>query len=173
MAIVAFANLKNGISSLDPYTCWGLVQIILASMANISKIFWPAYDKFRAEKDEEYALRAKQYSLRGKHLRELLSVDKRSPLNSRTLRNYFEHYDENLHEWAEKSNRVLINRNIASKGFAIGSGIDEYADMGNLDPNNFMLTFWDQKVEIPVLIKSVEELLGTVQKKSAERLFHI
>jgi hypothetical protein len=97
MAIVAFANLKNGISSLDPYTCWGLVQIILASTANISKIFWPAYDKCRAEKDEEYALRAKQYSLRGKHLRELLSVDKRSPLNSRTLRNY-QHYDENLHE---------------------------------------------------------------------------
>jgi hypothetical protein len=111
--------------------------------------------------------------LRGKHLRELLSVDKRSPLNSRTLRNYFEHYDENLHEWAQKSNRVLINRNIAAKGFATGSGIDEYADMGNLDPNNFMLTFWNQKVEIPVLIKSVEELLATVQKKSAERFFPV
>jgi hypothetical protein len=98
MAIVAFANLKKGISSLDHYNCWGLIQIILASTVNISKIFWPAYDKRRAEKDEEYALRAKQYSLRAKYLRELLSVDKRSSLNSTTLRNYFEHYDENLHE---------------------------------------------------------------------------
>ena len=82
-----FHQLKNGIYTLDPYSCWGLIQIILASTANISKIFWPACDKRRVEKDKEYALRAKQYSLRGTYLQELLSVDKRSPLNSRDLRN--------------------------------------------------------------------------------------
>jgi hypothetical protein len=173
MAIAAFDTLKNGISSLDLYSCWGLIQIILASTANISKVFWPAYDKCRAEKDEQYALRAKQYSLRGKYLRELLSIDKKSPLNSRDLRNYFEHYDENLHTWAEKSNHVIIRRNIAPKGAIKIGNVDKYADMGNLDPNDFILTFWDQKVEIPVLIKSVEDLLETVKKKSAERFFRV
>jgi hypothetical protein len=103
MARVAFANLKNGINSFDRYLCWSLVQTILASLANISKIFWPAYDKDKAEKSGEYSLRAKQYSLRGTYLRQLLLIDKRSPLNSKTLRSYFEHYDERLQDWAEKS----------------------------------------------------------------------
>jgi hypothetical protein len=50
MAIVAFANLKKGIYSIDANLCWGLIQKILTSAANISKIFWPAYDEDRAEK---------------------------------------------------------------------------------------------------------------------------
>jgi len=171
MAIVAFTNLKNGISSLDTYICWGLIQIILASTANISKILWPGYDNCRAKKDEQYALRAKQYSLRGTYLRELLSVDKRSPLNSRDLRNAFEHYDERLHDWAEKSkHHILMRRNILPKGSISGANIDQHADMGNLDPYTFILTFWEHEIEISGLIKSVEELLETVKKKSAEGL---
>ena len=67
---------------------------------------------------------------------------------------------------------MLIRRNITPKGSIKIGNADKYADMGNLDPDNFLLTFWDQKVEIPVLIKSVEELLAIVQKK-LERLFHI
>jgi hypothetical protein len=64
-----------------------------------------------------------------------------------------------------------MRRNIVPKGSISIGGIDKYADMGNLDPDNFILTFWEHKIEIPVLLKSVEELLETVKKKSAERLF--
>jgi hypothetical protein len=175
MARVAFANLKNGINSFDRYLCWSLVQTILASLANISKIFWPAYDKDKAEKSEEYSLRAKQYSLRGTYLRQLLLIDKRSPLNSRTLRSYFEHYDERLQDWAEKSkNLVLINRNIISEGSMNVSNGDiptPAAHMGTLEPTTFILTFWNDSIEIPVLMKSIEELLETIEKKVVEQSF--
>lgn len=172
MARVAFANLKNGINSFDRYLCWCLVQTILASLANISKIFWPAYDKDKAEKSEECSLRAKQYSLRGTYLRQLLLIDKRSPLNSRTLRNYFEHYDERLHDWAEKSkNHVLTHRNILSKDSMKVSNDDlsnPTTNMGTLEPTAFILTFWNDSIEIPVLMKSIEELLATIEKKLVE-----
>jgi len=172
MARVAFANLKNGINSFDRYLCWSLVQAILASLANISKIFWPAYDKDKAEKSEEYSLRAKQYSLRGTYLRQLLLIDKRSPLNSRALRNYFEHYDERLHDWAEKSkNHVLTHRNILPEGSMNVSNDDlpnPTANMGTLEPTTFILTFWNDSIEIPVLMKSIEELLASIEKKLVE-----
>ena len=171
MAIVAFANLKNGIYSLDTYLCWSLVQTILASLANISKIFWPAYDKDKAEKSKEYASRAKQYVLRGKYLRELLSVDKHSPLNSRSLRNHFEYYDERLHDWTERSrHRMLMRRNIGPKGFIRVPNSDQTdADMGTLDPTTFTLTLWNDSIEIPILMESIEELLTNTETKLVER----
>jgi hypothetical protein len=172
MARVAFADLKNGINSFDRYLCWSLVQTILVSLANISKILWPTYDKDKAEKSEEYSLRAKQYSLRGTYLRQLLLIDKRSPLNSRILRNYCEHYDERLHDWAEKSkNLVLTHRNILSERSMNVSNDDlsnPTANMGTLEPTAFILTFWNDSIEIPALMKSIEELLATIEKKLVE-----
>jgi hypothetical protein len=68
--------------------------------------------------------------LRGKYLRELLSIEEISPLHSRDVRNHFEHYDEYLHEWAEKSNHKLMRRNIAAMGSGIRvANINEYVDM--------------------------------------------
>jgi hypothetical protein len=164
MALVAFDNLKSGINSLNLHLRWGLVQIILVSSANISKIFWPAYYKDKPEV-------SKQYCLRGKYLRELLSVDKRSPLNSRKLRNHFEHYDERLHDWAEKSKRhILTRRNIVPKGSIKINNDDQSADMGNLDPITLTVTFWDDRFEIPIIIESIGNIL-TISQRKLERSF--
>jgi hypothetical protein len=163
MALAAFANLKKGIDSFDSNLCWGLVQTILTTSGNLSKIFWPAYYKDRPDI-------SKDYSLRGKYLRELLAVDKRRPLNSRKLRNYFEHYDERLHHWAEQSkHHILKRRNIIPEGFIQMSDPDQYADMGNLDPGTFTVTFWGDRFEIPVIIESIGELLNITQRKLAEK----
>jgi hypothetical protein len=165
MALAAFTSLKEGIYSLDSNLCWGLVQIILATSANLSKIFWPAYYKDRPEI-------LNKYSMRGKHLRELLLVDKRSPLNSRKLRNHFEHYDERLHDWSDQSkHRILKRRNIVPEGFIQMGDPDQYADMGNLDPTTFTVTFWEDKFEILSIIESIAELLKITQEKLGNRSF--
>lgn len=48
---------------------------------------------------------------RGAHLQASLGVDDSHPLKSRSLRNYLEHFDEKLDDWAESS----INRNMADQ----------------------------------------------------------
>lgn len=62
---------------------WLLIQTILISTGNISKIFWPV----------------KKYKDRGIHLRDLLQIESYSPLRNRTFRNSFEHYDERLEDF--------------------------------------------------------------------------
>ena len=39
------------------------------------------------------------------------------------------------------------------------------ANMGTLEPTTFILTFWNDSIEIPVLMKSIEELLASLEKK--------
>jgi hypothetical protein len=79
-------------NSSDSIEVWGSIQAILVATANVSKILWPA---------------RKQSKARGKHLRDLLSVDDDNLLSDRTFRNHFEHYDERIEEWVENNNSAV------------------------------------------------------------------
>lgn len=76
----------------------------LISASNASKLLWGA-----GNTDEEAE------ALRGarKPLRESVEVEDSSPLNSRKLRNSFEHFDERLDTWFGKSqNHNYVGRNV-------------------------------------------------------------
>lgn len=75
----------------DPIEVWGSIQSILVSAAIVSKILWPA----------------KKNQSRGIRLRELLDVDDSNVLSDRTFRNHFEHYDERIEDWFDKSNSAV------------------------------------------------------------------
>jgi hypothetical protein len=74
--------------SSDSVEVWGSIQSILVAAANVSKILWPA---------------KKQYMARGEQLRDSLGVDDDNLLSDRTFRNHFEHYDERIEDWFERS----------------------------------------------------------------------
>lgn len=69
---------------LDQVDIWSAIQSILIAAGNVSKILWPSH---------------KASPSRGSMLRELLNVDKNSPLFDRKFRNLFEHYDEHIDHW--------------------------------------------------------------------------
>lgn len=145
---------------------WGLVFLILNSSANISKIFW--HNDENKKGNEKY----KKYQDRAKHLRVLLMVKDSSPLNSRHLRNDFEHFDERLHDWAEKSpTKNVVYRAIAPEGSISIEPVDEYADMGSFDQYKFNVTFRSNRFEIIPVINEIETILKIAEVKLNERIF--
>lgn len=80
----AIKRLYTTHEKFDNIETWCSIQTILVTTGNISKILWPT---------------KKEYKLRGERLRQLLKVEKDSPLSSRKFRNHFEHYDERVEEY--------------------------------------------------------------------------
>ena len=136
--IVLYADTQVRPSGYDYGRIWSNLQCILTSSANISKVLFPSKPKPGKESNE-----SKEYCERGQHLCNLLDVSSDSPLHSRKLRNLFEHFDENLHIWAERS------KSKSYAGFNIGSTRigDPNAEMGNFDPEEFVVKFWGENVQ--------------------------
>jgi hypothetical protein len=83
------------------------------AVVNISKILCPSAPC--------NSTLSKEADTRGKSLRNYLAVDDTSPLRSRKFRNYFEHYDFRIEQWAAKSkDRMIIQSNIAPIDYFAG-----------------------------------------------------
>ncbi len=84
------------------------IQILLSAVGAISKILWPI----------ERSMGKKLIELRrarGNELRQALNVKDDSPLKNRELRDIFEHFDERMDEWFQKTERRgFSDRNIGS-----------------------------------------------------------
>jgi hypothetical protein len=137
---------------------WFFIQGFLIAVANISKILWPSRQRGKVSTETES---------RGIKLRQILSLNNSHPLlKERKFRNHFEHYDTRIEEWNKKSkDRVLIDSNIGNIEYPSGETPTTVAYMRNFDPNDFVLTFRDEKYsikevfeEISVLIKKIEEV---------------
>ena len=84
IALRAADRLSEIGHGLDMIEIWSAIQSILIAAGNVSKILWPT---------------RKGSPSRGSMLRELLDIDKNSPLFDRKFRNLFEHYDEHIDHW--------------------------------------------------------------------------
>ena len=72
------------------------------STGNLSKLFWPSNTA------GEFG------NQRGQKLREIFSLEDNSPLNSRTLRNHFEHFDECLDKLVASKENIRADLNIGN-----------------------------------------------------------
>lgn len=76
--------------SQNPYILVDLAENIINQAATISRYFWPARQT------------PKIHRLRGEKLREKLLIEDDNVLKSRSVRNFIEHFDENLDEFLNK-----------------------------------------------------------------------
>ena len=93
-AISDYEHLDTVITSQElfdenPYILIDLAENIINQAATISRYFWPTKP-------------AKIYRLRGEKLREKLLINDDNILKSRSVRNFIEHFDENLDEFLNK-----------------------------------------------------------------------
>jgi hypothetical protein len=96
-ALVAADDLERALNQGDKGRAWYALHALMASSANISKLLWPATDTQRGNRaGHKYSPIANL----GEKLRNRLAVKDDSPLQSRELRNHFEHFSERLEEWA-------------------------------------------------------------------------
>jgi hypothetical protein len=74
----------------NPYILIDIAENIINQAATISRYLWRTKEK------------PKVHRLRGEKLREKLLINKDNILKSRTIRNFIEHFDENLDEFLTK-----------------------------------------------------------------------
>jgi hypothetical protein len=149
-ALRAVEELRQELELRDTRRVFFYAQAFLGAAGNVSKLLWPQSPKIPG---------------RGERLRELLRVPDDSPVEPRTFRNHFEHFDERLEDWAMASrNKVFVDFNVAPAGGIVGPDPADF--MRNLDPNTLTLTFRGETYELG----SVERALRDIQKVAEAKL---
>ena len=176
-ALNAIGALNNVVRRLhDPDTdrgvrttlmeeCFRTLHSFLTHAANVSKILWPGEGgkKPKLRKERASALR---------NLLELPEPAGGHPLESRTLRNYFEHFDEKLLDWEQTSRNRNIVDNLLGSPNAF-TGIEDGDILRCYDPVAKMCWFRGQRFDIEGMAKVLEPLRQqaiTGQRGGHERL---
>jgi hypothetical protein len=137
---------------------WFSSHALLNAAANVSKHLWPAR---RKRQDVQNA-----FPDRGKELRAILGVDHDSPLNSRDVRNDFEHADERLEEWwLDDANHNLATRTIGPIGMEWSNVPGLITQHELFDPQRKAISFLDHVIELEPLAQALADLY---QRASAE-----
>jgi hypothetical protein len=140
------------------------VQMFLCACANITKSLWPRFKQgFGETKDQ-----ASRRRTRGDLLWRTIGTtndSKLRDLDSKDLRNYFEHFDEHLDTWAATSQRhILVSRCSGAPGTFKIDGIGSGDYMGFLDHSTREVTFQDLKVALPKMYAAVQYLYERIKQ---------
>jgi hypothetical protein len=140
--LMAVEELNQALDAHDMDGIWYSIQAFLVATGNISKLLWPP---------------EKRFTKRGAELRKSLSVGDNSPLGPRTFRNYFEHFDERLEEWATSSERHnFADSNVGPPGMIVGLDPEDY--LRNFDPVNLTITFRGDVYDMKPIVDSIQVL---------------
>lgn len=148
-ANTAINELRNGLSEHNPNRIWSAIHSLLTAAGTLSKILWPK--KIRSMK-------------RGKILRESLDIKYKSPLKKRKFKQYFEHYDDQIENWASSSERHhFVDSNIGPPNMA--SGMEPEDILHNFDDTTWTLKFGEETFELRPLIDIINDLYKKVSVK--------
>ena len=141
-SLIASNDLISALKSVDMDRIWFSVQAFLVAAGNISKLLWPSREIIKT---------------RGLELRTSLGVDCNSPLEPRTFRNHFEHFDERLEKWATSSQRRnFADSNIGPSGMIVGLDAGDF--LRNFDATNYVVTFRGDTYNLRPIIHAIEKL---------------
>jgi len=131
---------------------WIAVQSLLTSAANISKACWGQGGKYEKERQP---------------LRRSLKITKKSPLRKVWTRNRFDHYDEALDDWWQKSK----NRNHLDMMIGPPSMVKGFANVERfrvLDPTTMNLIFWGRAFNLQKVVSEAERVLAIAAMEAAK-----
>jgi hypothetical protein len=146
--------LKNG----NPVEFFREAGHFLQHSSTVSRILWPSGSKSQQKK--------KRAEERGLYLKSTLAVADGHILQSRSLRDHLEHFDERLDEWAETSAHKKLADNLIGPRSALGSAVKDGEIMRMYDPTKKEVVFMGKKFEMQTLVNGVED----VKAKAAARL---
>ena len=158
-ALMAYDDVHNALRNNDIWRVWYFVQALLTALGNISYLLWPPRPRI---------------SDRGEQLRESLSVRDDSPLQSRSFRDHFTHFDERLDDWALSSENLdYADSNV---GITPGKGVlflfaerDFLRNIFRTDnPFEFAITFRGETLSLPPIIEAVQELAQIAEAESQD-----
>ena len=141
-ALIAVNDLKQALRLGDMDRIWSSTQSFLVAVGNVSKLLWPSKSIFPNRREE---------------LRKSLSVNDDSPLEPRTFRNHFEHFDERLEQWIKMSEgHSYADSNVGPHDMISGLKPTDY--LRHFDPTTFTITFRGDVYQLQPIIDAIIEL---------------
>lgn len=141
-AIIAVQDLNQALQADDMDRIWYSIQAFLVAAGNISKLLWPPKPLL---------------SERAVELRVSLSVADDSPLELRTFRNHFEHFDERLEKWAKSSKRQnFIDSNVGPSGVIPDFEAEDF--LRNFDTLTLTITFRGDVFHLQPVANAIRDL---------------
>jgi hypothetical protein len=156
VAVKAFNTALERERSEDPFAH---ASAFVHHAAAVSRIFWPP-----GSRDKHARQRAHR---RGETLRKALLIPTNHPVQERTLRDHFEHFDERLDDWAERSkNRNIVGKLLGPRSAIGGDAIQDEDIIHHYDPATKIYVFRGEKFDVQALAAGLDDLYA----KIAERL---
>ncbi len=157
-AIDAVDQMNECLKNKNPGEFFREAGDFLQHSSAVSRILWPPGNTNRTKKK-----RAKQ---RGAHLKAKLAIADGHTLQTRGLRDHFEHFDERLDEWAETSVHKNIADNMIGPRNALGNIFKDDEIMRMYDPAKKEIVFRGEAFNVQTLVDGVKD----VQTKANSRL---
>lgn len=119
--------------------------------AAVSRIFWPPGSRNK---------HARQRSQRrADALRKSLQIPDKHSVQARTLRDHFEHFDERLDDWAERSkNRNIVGKLLGPRNAIGGNAIQDSDIIHHYDPATKIYAFRGEKFDIQELATGLDDI---------------
>ncbi len=129
--------------------------------AAVSRIFWPPRGRNKKS--------TKRAQKRGQSLRDLLDLKSGHPIQNRSLRDHFEHFDERLDEWAENSkNRNIVQRLFGPRSSIGGDAIQDSDIIHHFDPATNIFGFRGEHYNIQELATGLDDVYEIINTKLKE-----
>jgi len=151
-ARIALYDLRIASRRGESDRVWYAAQGLLVAVGNISKILWPSNPESRG----------RRISLRSK-----LHLDETSPLNSRELRNHFEHFDERIEQWASTTVTGRFMEMIGPRRLL--ANYDPGDLVRHLDPDDLIFTVRGRTYDLKPVLAAVRDLHKKVRGRRAKR----
>ena len=105
----------------------------------------------------------------GEPLREILLIPSNHAVQSRPLRDHFDHFDERLDDWAERSkNRNIIHRLLGPRSAVGGDAIADEDIIHHYDPATKIYAFRGEKFDVQAIATGLNDLYARIQKQLTE-----
>lgn len=158
-AFLAIEQLNEAIASSGKRDPFGPAQAMVHHTAAVSRIFWPppgGRNKAARQRSQR----------RGEVLRAAIGVGNGHPVQNRTLRDHFEHFDERLDDWAEKSkNRNIVKQLVGPRSAIGGDAITDEDIIHHYDPATKVYAFRGEQFDVQELASGLGDIHRLIDEK--------
>ncbi|MDO8251385.1 MAG: hypothetical protein Q7T78_16930 [Rhodoferax sp.] len=154
-AIEAFNNAVQSSGAADPFAS---AHSFIHNAAAVSRIFWPPRGK-----DKHSSQRSQR---RGEALRKAIDLPSAHAVQNRVLRDHFEHFDERLDDWAERSkNRNIVHHLLGPRNAIGGNAISDEDIIHHYDPATKIYAFRGEKFDLQSLATGINDVFVKITAK--------
>lgn len=157
----AINDLNTALSSGGEKDPFGPAQALIHHAAAVSRIFWPP-----GSRNKEAKQRSQR---RGDLLRRAINLQTPHIIQVRTLRDHFEHFDERLDDWAERSKgRNIVKRLVGPRHAIGGDAITDEDIIHHYDPATKTYAFRGEKFDIQAIATGLDDIYAKIRTKLLE-----